>query len=237
VSSTRAIRGCAGVAFSLALLLPAIASAQEGIAGPSGAAAQASYALGHQIGRDLLRQGRKLDADALREGLRDALAARPPAVDETEMSSLLVGLKRDVAGAQRAERLRRTAEHEAAGAEFLAARSREPGIVALASGVLYRVLREGSGARPGPRDEIVVHYRATLTDGNSFRDTRKKGEPETFHVSGVIPGLTEALQLMREGARWEVAIPPDLAYGRRGPLAGQTVVYDLELIRIVPADG
>ena len=110
-------------------------------------------------------------------------------------------------------------------------------MVALPNGLQYRVLQPGTGSRPSRADRVSVHYRSTLIDGTVFHDSRQSGgEPETIHVSGVIRGLSEALQLMQVGARWQLFIPPDLAYGRRGPLADRTVVYEVELLSIEPGE-
>jgi FKBP-type peptidyl-prolyl cis-trans isomerase FklB len=108
-------------------------------------------------------------------------------------------------------------------------------VVALPSGLQYKVLHPGTGDSPGPSDEVSVHYRGTLIDGTEFHDSnRGEDEPETLRVSGVIPGMTEALQLMQAGAKWQLFIPADLAYGQRGPLADRTVIYEIELISIEP---
>ena len=105
--------------------------------------------------------------------------------------------------------------------------------MSLPSGLQYEVLRAGTGKRPSSNDSVKVHYRSTLIDGTEFHDSsRSKGEPEMLHVSGVTRGLTEALQLMREGARWRLFLPADLAFGRRGPLADRTVIYEIELVSI-----
>jgi len=89
-------------------------------------------------------------------------------------------------------------------------------------------------AHPDRSDTVTVHYRGTLVDGTEFDSSFKRGQPATFPVSGVIPGWTEALQMMKEGAQWKIAVPPNLAYGDRGPLAGQVLVFDVELISTAP---
>jgi FKBP-type peptidyl-prolyl cis-trans isomerase FklB len=194
---------------------------------------RASYSLGHQIGSDLAREGREIDLEALRQGLRDGLSGAVPALPEAELHELLSGLKRSLE--TRESRLERARRYREEGEAFLAANAAREGVISLPSGLQYRVIEPGHGRSPGPTERVRVHYRATLADGTAFHDSRwGGGGPETLQLGGVIAGLGEALQRMREGARWEIFIPPDLAYGRRGPLADRTVVYDLELLSIEP---
>ena len=220
----------AGLALGLAAAVSSPAEPAEG------EAERASYSLGHQIGMDVARQGRAVDLEALRSGLRDALAGRVPALAEAERNALLVGLKRNIVAGDRAERIRGTSSLREAGAVFLAENAQKQGVVELPSGLQYRVIRAGTGRRPGADDRVTLRYRSTRLDGTAFHDSMREGsEPETFRVSGLVPGLTEALQLMPEGARWEIFLAPDLAFGRRGPLQDQTVVYDLELLAVQPS--
>lgn len=196
---------------------------------------RAGYSLGHQIGLDLKLQGARVDPEALRRGLLDGLAGADPAFDPQEMQRLLAELKQEIEAAGRNRERAETAQREERGEEFLAANGSKPGVVTLESGLQYEVLQRGRGRKPGPGDKVVVHYRGATIDGPEFHDSRKRpGEPETLHVSGVIAGMTEALQLMREGARWRLFVPSRLAYGRRGPLAHHAVIFEIELITIEP---
>lgn len=199
-------------------------------------AQRASFALGHQIGSDLVRQGRTIEVDALRRGLRDAVGGREAALSSDERSDLLLGLKRGLVATDREARLRGASTLREAGERFMTENASREDVVVLESGVQYRVLREGSGPRPGPDDLVSVRYRSTRLDGTPFHDSlRKEATPETFRVSAMIEGLGQALQHMPEGSRWEIVIPPDLAFGRRGPLQDQTVVYELELREVTGA--
>ena len=199
------------------------------------AADRASYSLGYQIGGDLERQAAEIDADALLRGLRDALGGTAPSIPPEEMSAILVGLKRKIEITQRQQKQQMAEKYRAEGEEFLAANAEKEGVVTLPSGLQYRVIKQGTGSSPGPSDKVNVHYRSTLIDGTEFHNSfQGEGEPETLHVSGVIRGMTEALQLMRQGARWQFFIPAELAYGRRGPLADRTVICEIELISIEP---
>jgi len=225
---------CAAVLVSM--LLPGISLADEK---PElkDSADRASYSLGYQIGGDLERQDAEVDADALLRGLRDALGGTAPSIPPEEMNAVLVGMKRKIEAAQRQQKQQMAAKYRTEGEEFLAANAEKEGVVALPSGLQYKVLDQGTGSSPGPSDNVKVHYRSTLIDGTEFHDSnRGEGEPETLHVSGVIRGLTEALQLMREGDRWQLFIPADLAYARRGPLADRTVIYEIELVSIEPGE-
>jgi FKBP-type peptidyl-prolyl cis-trans isomerase FklB len=219
------------------VLLPGICSADERpeIEGPGG---RAGYSLGHQIGGDLERAGNEgIDADALLQGLRDALQGKEPSISTEEMNAILVGLKKRIKASERDDRKQTANRDREEGREFLAANAKKEGVVSLPSGLQYRVLREGTGRRPDPSDQVKVHYRSTLIDGTEFHNSyQREAGPETLHVSGVTRGLTEALQLMREGARWQLFVPADLAFGRRGPLADRTVIYEIELVMIEPGE-
>jgi FKBP-type peptidyl-prolyl cis-trans isomerase FklB len=218
------------------MLLPGISLADEK---PEieDAADRASYSLGYQIGGDLERQNAEIDADALLRGIRDALSETEPSIPQEEMSGILMGLKRKIETNQRKQKQQMAEKYRTEGEKFLAANAEQEGVVTLPSGLQYKVLQQGTGKSPGPSDNVKVHYRSTLIDGTGFHDSyRGEGEPETMHVSGVIRGMTEALQLMREGGRWQLFIPAELAYGRRGPLADRTVIYEVELISIEPGE-
>jgi FKBP-type peptidyl-prolyl cis-trans isomerase FklB len=198
-----------------------------------GPADRASYSLGYQIGGDLKRQDKEVDADALLQGLRDGLGGTSPVLAPEAMNTILRELKQRIESSKRDREPHQSKEYREQGTAFLESNAAEEGVVTLPSGLQYRVLREGIGSSPGPSDKVKVHYRSTLIDGTEFHNSyRREDAPETLHVSGVIRGLTEGLQLMKEGAQWRLFIPADLAFGRRGPLADRTVIYEIELIAI-----
>lgn len=120
------------------------------------------------------------------------------------------------------------------GREFLQANAQKQGVVTLESGLQYKVIEEGSDRQPVVSDFVLVDYRGTRLDGAEFDSSYRNGEPLKVQVAKVIPGWTEALQLMKEGAEWQLFIPADLAFGERGPLADQTVLYDIKLIKVSP---
>lgn len=183
-----------------------------------------NYSLGFQIGDNLRRQGITVRPDVLVEGIKDALSASEPLMSLEEMKKTLAS--------KRQKKTKMTEQIRREGREFLAANAKKPGVITLPSGLQYKVIREGTGKTPGLNDSVTVHYRGTLINGNEFDSSYRKGEPASFRVSGVIKGWIQALQLMKEGAKWQLFIPPDLAYGSRGPLEDQTLIFDVQLISV-----
>jgi FKBP-type peptidyl-prolyl cis-trans isomerase FklB len=215
-----------------ALLLPALglAAEEKPLGDPT---TRLSYSLGHQIGEDLKRQGTEVRPDALESGVRDGLSGLAPGVDPDQMQQILAGLKQKLATEERAKRQQAVEDYRGEGREFLAANAKKDGVVSLPSGLQYQVLAKGSGKTPGPDDTVTVHYRGTTLDGAEFYDShRGEGQPASFHVGAVIPGMSEALQLMREGDTWRLFVPADRAYGERGPLADRALIFEVELISV-----
>jgi FKBP-type peptidyl-prolyl cis-trans isomerase len=192
-----------------------------------------NYSLGYQVGGDFERQGVELDADAVVQGIADALSGEAPKMSEAEMRETLVELKRKIV----AEERKRTAERELAlleaGKQFLAENASKPGVVTTESGLQYRIIEPGSDRHPGPTDEVTCNYTGRLVNGNPFDSSGD--EPATFRLNGVIAGWTEGLQLIGEGGKIELFVPQHLAYGDRGPLAHRTLVFDIELLSISDA--
>jgi len=198
-----------------------------------------SYSVGFQIGEDLRQQKIDFDPVAFLRGVEDALSDMKPALSAEEMKATLVELKKKVMAeykdkqAEKRKDLQSTREeYRGEGREFLAENKKKEGVVELPSGLQYKVLTEGTGKNPGPGDTVLVQYRGTLIDGTEFDSSYRKNKPAKFHVGGVIPGWKEALQMMKEGAKWRIFVPADLAYGERGPLADRTVIFDIELISV-----
>jgi FKBP-type peptidyl-prolyl cis-trans isomerase FklB len=191
-----------------------------------------SYSLGYQIGGDFKRQGLDIQADAVVRGIEDALSSTAPLLDEKTMRATLVELKRKVVELQQAQKAAQTETKRVAGRAFLKDNAAREGVVTLPSGLQYRVVVPGAGAHPGPQDNVTLSYRGMLVNGHEFDNSSRRKEPATFNVSGVIRGWTEALPLMSVGAKWNVYIPPELAYGDRGPLADETLIFEVELLSI-----
>jgi FKBP-type peptidyl-prolyl cis-trans isomerase FklB len=193
-------------------------------------ASSMSYALGYQVGRDLA--GTEVRDDALLKGLKDGQAGATAKLSPEEMQAALAALETRINEQRAKAQLAAAEKAAAAGASYLAENARRDGVVTTASGLQYKVSAPGTGRKPTVSDTVTVHYRGTLVDGTEFDSSFKRGEPATFPVNGVIAGWTEALQLMQEGAKYQLVIPPALAYGDRGPLAGQVLIFDVELLSV-----
>jgi FKBP-type peptidyl-prolyl cis-trans isomerase FklB len=195
-------------------------------------AAIAQYALGYQLGRELA--GAEDRSQSMLEGLRDGRAGTPAKYSEPEMQAAMQKLGQQVSE-QRAKLAAKDAETQnAASKKFLTDNAAKPGVKTTASGLQYKVVSEGTGKQPAANDTVTVNYRGTLLDGTEFDSSYKRGEPATFPVNGVIAGWTEALQLMKEGAKYQLFIPANLAYAERGPLANRLLIFDVELIKVGP---
>jgi FKBP-type peptidyl-prolyl cis-trans isomerase len=220
----------------LLLASPALAGEkQQGINELKDNKDRTSYSLGHQIGTDFKKQKTDLDDSAFMKGVNDALAQKKPAIEDEEMSAVLSEMKKKIRTRQRAEKVEMVEQRLGGGKKFLEENAKKEGVITLESGLQYKVLREGTGKKPLLTDKVKVHYSGSLIDGTKFSNSYKKGKPEIFHVAGVTKGITEALQLMKEGAKWQIVLPPELAFSRRSELGYRTVIYDLELISIETA--
>ncbi len=196
---------------------------------------RAAYAIGQDVGGSLAGSGVTLDFDALVQGLRDALDEREPLLDETEVMEAIQEFQVRAQEAMMAKEEEAASANQAEGESYLAEHGSREGVITTESGLQYRVLQEGDGATPGPQDRVRVHYRGTFVNGEPFDSSHDRGEPSVFSVSGVIPGWTEALQLMSVGSRIELVIPAHLAYGPQGPpMIGpnRTLLFELELLGI-----
>lgn len=192
-----------------------------------------SYSVGYQIGGDFKQQRMDIDPDAFLKGIEDALAEAEPPLSPEEMRAALLEMKSKILAKQRQQKQAAVEKYRGEGREFLAANAKKEGVITLPNGLQYKVIRKGSGRTPGPADRVTVHYRGTLIDGREFYNSRRgKETPETFHVGAVIKGMSEALQLMKEGAQWQLFVPADLAYGERGPVGERAVIFDVELISV-----
>jgi FKBP-type peptidyl-prolyl cis-trans isomerases 1 len=191
-----------------------------------------SYAIGFQLGQNFKREGLQVDVEALSQAIRDVMAGAPPRLSDAEMQAALQAFQQKKA----AEHLAAGKENRAAEEAFLAKNKTKEGVVILPSGLQYKVVRKGSGKSPTENDTVVINYRGSLINGQQFDSSYERGEPATFPVKGVIKGMGEALQLMQEGAQWQLFVPSTLAYGERG--AGNTIgpnstlIFDLELIKV-----
>jgi FKBP-type peptidyl-prolyl cis-trans isomerase len=197
---------------------------------------QASYVIGLNIGRNLKAQEVPANLDVVMKGLRDGLSGAQPAMTDEEMQTAMSTFQQQMMAKQETKMKAEGEKNKKAADEFLAANKAKKGVVTTASGLQYEVLKEGTGASPKATDQVTVHYTGTLQDGTKFDSSVDRGQPATFPVSQVIPGWTEALQLMKVGGKYKLYIPPALGYGERG--AGGEIgpnallVFDVELLGI-----
>lgn len=196
-----------------------------------------SYCIGADIGRNLKRQFVEINPEALRMGLADAMADKEALLlTDDQIREIMTAFGQKQQEKIQAEMKKLGEKNLAAGEAFLAENAKREGVVALPSGLQYEILTEGTGEMPKATDTVTTHYRGTLIDGTEFDSSIKRGEPATFPVSGVIPGWTEALQLMKVGSKWKLFIPAKLAYGdrQRGPIIqpNSTLVFEIELLGI-----
>jgi FKBP-type peptidyl-prolyl cis-trans isomerase FklB len=210
---------------------------------------KASYAVGLNVGRNLgaqlNQQSVDFDQAILLRGMKDALAGGKTLLTDDEVKAVLTQLQTEVRTRQQEkmkaeqEKMKAVAEeNKKEGTEFLDANKTKEGVVALPSGLQYKILTEGTGAKPTATDTVSCNYRGTLLNGTEFDSSYKRGQPATFPVNGVIKGWTEALQLMPVGSKWQLFIPSELAYGDRGadPRSGigpgATLIFEVELLSI-----
>ena len=221
------------VAIGMVVLATAAGAAETVKAPFTSAAQQRSYAIGRNIGMNLKQQDLQLDTEQLLKGMKDALGGQPSLLTDAEMEQTLGALQQELQAKQQEKTAAAGAKAAKEGEAYLAANAAKPGVVTLPSGLQYKVLTAGTGKKPAATDTVVVHYRGTLTDGTEFDSSYKRNQPAKFKVNQVIPGWTEALQLMPVGSKWQLVIPAKLAYGERG--AGGAIppnavlVFEVEL--------
>ncbi|HSH39538.1 MAG TPA: FKBP-type peptidyl-prolyl cis-trans isomerase [Chthoniobacterales bacterium] len=197
-----------------------------------------SYSIGLDIGTTFKKQNMDINADALMSGMKDAVSGAKPQMTDEEMKATMTAYSKTMMEKQSAIAKEAGAKNAAAGEKFLAENKGKEGVKTTASGLQYKVVKEGNGPTPKEADTVETHYRGTLLDGTEFDSSYARNEPATFPVNRVIKGWTEALQMMKVGSKYQLFIPANLAYGERG--AGQeigpnsTLVFDVELLGIKP---
>jgi len=195
-----------------------------------------SYSLGYQFGQNLKAQDVEINLDVYISGIRDSLGGKDSLMSQEETRTTLSDLQKRIAAVRQKELKEKAEKNLSESKAFLAENGKKEGIKTLLSGLQYKVLAEGSGKMPKAEDTVTVHYKGTLIDGREFDASYKRGQPATFKVNGVIKGWSEALQLMKEGSKWQLYIPPDLAYGERamGPQIppNSALIFEVELISV-----
>jgi len=195
-----------------------------------------SYSIGYQVGQSMKVDGVEVDFERLIQGLEDAIDGMQPLVSQEEMRKLIVDLKKRARETQLRKIQETIVENLEESEKFLVENGKKEGVRTTQSGLQYKVLREGDGMAPALADLVTVHYRGTFIDGTEFDNSYAKGEPQRFKTDGVIKGWTEALQMMKAGSKWQLFVPPQLAYGRSGfpphiP-PNKVLVFEVELLAV-----
>lgn len=195
-----------------------------------------SYVIGVDIGTNLKKQSIDVNPDLLFKGIKDGLSGNKLMMSDQEIKETIALFQKEMQAKQEEVAKKMGEKNKKEGEAFLAENKNKEGVITLASGLQYKVLKKGSGKKPKLTDTVTTHYRGTLIDGTEFDSSYRRNQPVSFPVNGVIPGWTEALQLMEEGAKWQLFIPPHLAYGERGagPRIGPnaTLIFEVELLSI-----
>ena len=191
-----------------------------------------SYAVGMSVGRRLKQDDLDVDPAIVLRAMKDALAGNKPLLTDPEAQTAITTMQAE-------KRAALGAANKTAGEAFLAANKPKEGVVTTASGLQYKILKQGDGPKPTAQDTATCNYRGTLINDTEFDSSYKRGQPLTINVSGVIKGWTEALQLMPVGSKWQLFIPSDLAYGERGGGRGTIgpnamLIFEVELLSIAP---
>lgn len=201
---------------------------------------EAGYAIGLQIGRGFQNDGidgNIIELQALLLGIQDAMQSNETRITDAQIQKALQRVQQIAEQKQNARINQQANKNRVQGDQFVAKYKKFKGVQSLPSGVLYRVVKSGKGATPTETDRVKTHYTGKLVDGTVFDSSVKRNEPAVFPVNRVIPGWTEALQEMKVGDKWQLVIPPEMAYGKRGspPVIppDATLVFDIELLDIV----
>lgn len=227
---------------ALALAGATVAHAQGGTAPAAGAAPaqpidrnKVSYAIGYEIGRDFIEKKMDVDLATVIRALQDGYAKRAPTVPEEQMRQAMAQMREKMLGEARTKFEALARENKTKSDKFLAENRAKKGIVALPSGIQYRVIEDGTGKRATPTSEVTVHYRGSLSSGLEFDSSFARGEPANFKVNDVIEGWKEVLPMMKVGDHWQVFLPPEKAYGLRGqgPIGpNEALVFDIKLVDV-----
>jgi len=221
--------------FVVLLFINGIASAEEA-ASLKTQRDKISYIIGMDAGKNLKVQSIDVDPDIFMKGFKDALSGNKSLLSDDIIKESMAVFQDEIMKKHEDELKKAAAQNKKEGEAFLAENKKKEGVVTLASGLQYKVIKEGDGKSPKETDTVTVNYQGTFIDGTEFDSSYKRNQPATFQVNGVIPGWTEALQLMKAGSKWQLYIPAGLAYGEQG--AGRvigpnaTLIFDVELLSI-----
>ena len=190
-----------------------------------------SYSIGINIGKNFKQQGVDFDLNAFVNGIKDGSSGKEGLLTEAEMQEVMMAFQKEMMAKQSEKGEKSKKEGDA----FLAENKKKEGVKTTESGLQYKVIKMGTGPKPSKDDTVETNYKGTLVDGTEFDSSYKRKETATFPVTGVIPGWTEALQMMPVGSKWQLFIPSDLAYGSQGqgPIpANAPLIFEIELISI-----
>jgi FKBP-type peptidyl-prolyl cis-trans isomerase FklB len=194
-----------------------------------------SYSLGYTFGKNIRGQGIDLNTDILFQGIRDGLEQKTPTLSMDEIRETIYRLEEKMRVSQEKRAKGSASKNLEEGEAFLAKNKEKAGVKTLPDGLQYKVIVEGKGLRPNSNDFVFVNYRGTLIDGTLFDSSYTRGKPFNLRVDGVIKGWDEALQLMKTGSKWEIFVPPTLAYGAKGLNRippNSTLIFEIELLSI-----
>jgi FKBP-type peptidyl-prolyl cis-trans isomerase len=195
-----------------------------------------SYGIGVDVARNFTRLGIDFDLDILVKGMRDALSGEKLLMNESDLRATMNDYQSELKGKMLQAMQVASADNKRKGDAFLEENKKKEGVVALPSGLQYKILKAGDGKKPTDADMVECQYRGTLIDGTEFDSSYWSGKPAVLKVAGLIPGWTEALKLMPVGSKWQLFIPPQLAYGERGASRdvgpNATLIFELELLAI-----
>jgi FKBP-type peptidyl-prolyl cis-trans isomerase len=196
-----------------------------------------NYGIGVSVGRNFKHQGMDVDVNLVVKGMKDELTGKKLLLSDDELRKTMIAYQQTLRRKQMQERKMAALDNRKEGDAFLAANQTKEGVVTLPSGLQYKILKEGQGPKPTAEDTVAVRYRGTFIHGKEFDSSG--AETRAFKASEVIPGWREALQLMPVGSKWQLVVPPGLAYGERGMgqfiMPNTTLIFELELVGIKPA--
>ncbi len=195
-----------------------------------------SYSIGSDLGKNFKRQGIEVNPAVMAKGIQDGMGSAPLLLTDDQMKDVLTKFQKDLMAKRTADFNKKAEDNKTKGESFLSQNKTKTGVVTLPDGLQYKIITAGTGAKPAKEDTVTVEYTGKLINGEVFDSTEKSGKPATFKLSQVIPGWTEALQLMPAGSTWEVYVPANLAYGSRsvgGPIGpNETLIFNIHLISV-----
>jgi FKBP-type peptidyl-prolyl cis-trans isomerase FklB len=195
-----------------------------------------SYSIGVDVAKSFAKSGVDIDLDVFIKGLKDGFSGKKTLMTDDEMHATMTAFQNDMAKKQSQGKQSAAEENKKAGEAFLAENKKKEGVVALPSGLQYKIIKAGKGKKPTDADTVECHYRGTLIDGTEFDSSYRRGQPASFPVNGVIAGWTEALKLMPVGSKWQLFVPSQLAYQEHGAGAdigpNATLIFEVELLGI-----